>query len=142
MGVYCLEDSAYEKASENDCQALGATRTSLGTPVIRRSRSESRCIGRKKKLANHIVSLPVRAAPHVPPLAYVKPCENDFATLGTTRTRYGTRESHWSESEFSSLGEHSRSCDYRGGVGCRCMRHTTRLSIYFTPIELESDLDL
>ena len=49
--------TAYEKASENDCQALGATRTSLGTPVIRRSRSESSCIGEKKKLANHIVCL-------------------------------------------------------------------------------------
>ena len=49
--------TAYEKASENDCQALGAARTSLGTPVIRRSRSESSCIGEKKKLANHIVCL-------------------------------------------------------------------------------------
>ena len=48
---------AYEKASENDCQALGATRTPLGTPVIRRWRSESICIGEKKKLANHIVCL-------------------------------------------------------------------------------------
>ena len=27
---------AYEKARENDCQALGATRALLGTPVIRR----------------------------------------------------------------------------------------------------------
>jgi len=76
--------TAYEKASENDCQALGATRTSLGTPVIRRSRSEWSCIGEKKKLANHIVCLAVRAAPHVP-------SENDFATPGTTKTRYGTR---------------------------------------------------
>ena len=95
----------------------------------------------KKSWLITLCVLPVRAAPHVPPLAYVKPCENDFATLGTTRTRYGMRESHWSGSEFSSLGEQSRSCDYRGGVGW-CMRHTTRLSIYFSPIELESDLDL
>ena len=28
------------------------------------------------------------------------------------------------------------------GVVGWCMRHTTRLSIYFSPIELESDLDL
>ena len=95
----------------------------------------------KKSWLITLCVLPVRAAPHVPPLAYVKPSENDFATLGTTRTRYGTRESHWSGSEFSSLGEQSRSCDYRGGVGW-CMRHTTRLSIYFSPIELESDLHL
>ena len=42
--------TAYEKASENDCQALGATRTLLGTPVIRRSSSESSCIVGKKKV--------------------------------------------------------------------------------------------
>ena len=83
--------TAYEKASENDCQALGATRTSLGTPEIRRSRSESSCIGEKKSWLITLCVLPVRAAPHVPPLAYVKPSENDFATLGTTKTRYGTR---------------------------------------------------
>ena len=49
--------TAYEKASENDCQALGATRTPLGTPVIRRWRSESSSIGEKKKFANHIMCL-------------------------------------------------------------------------------------
>ena len=46
---------------------------------------------KKKSWLITLCVLPVRAAPHVPPLAYVKPSENDFATLGTTKTRYGTR---------------------------------------------------